>query len=92
MEQGSQFKFDKGNKAHVSLLKSAAGNDELAIYPGGRMSVGMKASPQIEAQKNSKSKPAAKAVAPKKAPAKKLSNFEKATLAVEAAKKRGDIK
>lgn len=66
--RGAQFKFDRGNESHKELLKTAAGNDELAIFPGGLMSIGMKSSPQIEAQKNSKSKPAAEAVAKKAAP------------------------
>lgn len=60
-----QFKFDKSNPQHVALLKTAAGNDEIALSPGGLITTGMAASPQIEAQKNSKSNKSSKAVAKK---------------------------
>ena len=101
-EQGAQFKFNKKNKAHVDMLKKAAGNDELAIFPGGLMAIGMKASPQIEAEKNSESKPAAKAVAPKKSKLetkmseskarKTSSHLAKARAVEDEARKRGDIR
>lgn len=103
MEPGAQFKFNRKDKSQVEMLRTAAGNDELAIYPGGLMSTGMKASPQIEAQKNSKSKPAAKAVAKKKKapeskieravnPKKKVPGFlSKARAAEDEARKRGDL-
>lgn len=100
-EQGAQFKFNKKNKAHQEMLRQAAGNDELAIFPGGLMSIGMKASPQIEAQKNSESKPAAKTVAPKRSKmeskiseskVKKVPAYLAKARALEAeGKKRGDV-
>lgn len=100
-EQGAQFKFNKKNKKHVNLLKEAAGNDELAIFPGGLISMGMKASPQIEAEKNSESKSATKAVAPKKSKmetklsqskVKKVPGFLAAARSLEnESRKRGEI-
>lgn len=60
-----QFKFDKSNPQHVALLKTAAGNDEIALFPGGLITTGVAASPQIEGQKNSKSDKSSKAVARK---------------------------
>jgi hypothetical protein len=101
VDPGAQFKFNKKDKKHVNLLKKAAGNDELTLYPSGLMSTGMKASPQVEAQKNSESKPARKTVAPRKSKietkvsdskAKKTPNFlAKARDVESSAKKRGAI-
>jgi len=101
VDPGAQFKFNKKDKKHVNLLKTAAGNDELTLYPGGLMGIGMKASPQVEAQKNSESKPAPKAVASSRSKiedkvatskAKKTPKFLAKARSVESsAKKRGVI-
>ena len=81
-------KFDKNNKYHVAMLKSAAtsteGTEGMMIHPGGSFSFPKKEAP---AKTEGKAAPK-KAVAPKKeAPKKKMSNLEKARAAEEAARK-----
>lgn len=83
-------KFDKNNKYHVAMLKSAgAGKDKttegMMMHSGGYYSF-----PKKEASAKTEGKGAPKkAVAPKKdaAPKKKMSNLEKARAAEDAARK-----
>lgn len=92
-------KFDKNNKYHVAMLKSAgAGKDEttegMMIHPGGHFSFPKKEAPaKTEGKAAPKKAVAPKAEASKKeAPKKKVSNLEKVRAREAAAKASGKIK
>jgi hypothetical protein len=93
-------KFDKNNKYHVGMLKSAGeGVDDstegMMMHSGGYFSFPKKEAPAKTEGKAATKKPAApKPAAPKKdgaAPKKKMSNLEKARAAEESAKKSKKI-
>lgn len=85
-------KFDKNNKYHVAMLKSAGESKDategLMLHSGGYFSFPKKEQPKKEApQKKPTQKAAEKAVAPKK----KMSNLEKARAAEAEARKNKKI-